>query len=307
MSALRLIGAPAVPARLRTVFCTSGGLYGALVLERLRACRQLEICGIVRSSRVLEPHFGFVRGAMAQIRRSGLRYALYLWCATTLADALCALRGMTAAARAGDAPARRLTTRDLNDPEGRAFLAERAPHLLVCAFFNQRLRPEVLAAPTRGCLNIHPSLLPDAKGVDPVFQSMLHGAPPLGVTVHFMNAEFDAGRIVAQQAVVARPGASVFEATALLFRVGADMLAGAIDRITAGYAGVPQSGIGNYQSWPSAAETAALRRQGGALVRGSDLIRLALGRLPRDLQPVALTVIIAADKRKPHRLPGSSI
>jgi hypothetical protein len=85
------------------------------------------------------------------------------------------------------------------------------------------------------------------------------------------------------------------------------MLAGAIDRITAGYAGVPQSGIGNYQSWPSAAETAALRRQGGALVRGSDLIRLALGRLPRDLQPVALTVIIAADKRKPHRLPGSSI
>ncbi len=281
MSAPGVIGAAAEPARLRTVFCTCGGLYGALVLERLRACRELEICGIVRSSRVLDPRFGFIRGALAQIRRSGLRYAVYLWCATTLADALCALRG-TAAAPRDEPRARCLTTRDLNDPQGRAFLAERAPHLLISAFFNQRLRPEALAVPTRGCLNIHPSLLPDAKGVDPVFQSLLHGAPPLGVTVHFMNAEFDAGRILAQQSVAAHPGASVFEATALMFRVGAELLAGAIDRVIAGHAGVPQSGSGTYQSWPSAADTAALRRQGGALVRWLDLIRLARGRLPRD-------------------------
>jgi len=276
-----VIGAAAAPARLRTVFCTSGGLYGALVLERLRACRQLEICGIIRSSRVLDPRFGFLRGAIAQIRRSGLRYAVYLWCATTLADALCALRGRRAAALPGEAPARRLTTRDVNDAEGRTFLAERAPHLLISAFFNQRLRPDVLAVPTHGCLNIHPSLLPDAKGVDPVFQSMLHGTPPLGVTVHFMNPEFDAGRIVAQTAVAAPPGASVFETTALLFRVGAEVLAGAIDRVTAGDAGVAQIGTGNYQSWPSAADTAALRRRGGALLRSIDLIRLARGRFPR--------------------------
>jgi methionyl-tRNA formyltransferase len=282
LSAPGVIGAAAGPARLRTVFCTSGGLYGALVLNRLRACKQLEICGIIRSSRVLDPRFGFVRGAITQIRLSGLRYAMYLWCATTLADALNALRGTTVAALPDDTPARHLTTRDLNDPQGRAFLIERAPHLLISAFFNQRLRPEALAVPTRGCLNIHPSLLPDSKGVDPVFQSLLHGAPALGVTVHFMNAEFDAGRILAQQSVAARPGASVFEATALLFRVGADLLAAGIDRVTAGHAGVPQSGAGNYQSWPSAAETAVLRRQGGALVRGLDLIRLARGRLPRD-------------------------
>jgi methionyl-tRNA formyltransferase len=73
--------------RLRTVFCTCGGLYGALVLRRLRACaHRLEICGIVRSSRVLDPRFGFLKGAVEQIRRSGLAYALYLWCTTTLAD-----------------------------------------------------------------------------------------------------------------------------------------------------------------------------------------------------------------------------
>ena len=56
-------------ARLRTVFCTCGGLFGALVLRRLRACDRLEICAVVRSTRVLDPKFGFLRGAAAQVRR----------------------------------------------------------------------------------------------------------------------------------------------------------------------------------------------------------------------------------------------
>ena len=273
-------GAPA-PSRLRTVFCTCGGLYGALVLARLRACAHLEICGIVRSSRVLNPHFGFLQGPMAQIQRSGLRYAVYLWCATTLADALCALSGLGNRTQPGDTAVRRLTTRDLNDPEGRAFLAECAPDLLISSFFNQRFRAETLVIPTLACLNIHPSLLPDAKGVDPVFQSLLYGGPPLGVTVHFMNTEFDAGRILAQQEVVPRRGASVFELTALLYRDGAELLASSVDRVLAGDTGAAQSGPGSYQSWPTAAETAALRRQGGALLRFMDLVRLTRARLPR--------------------------
>jgi methionyl-tRNA formyltransferase len=274
-------GAPAGPVRLRTVFCTCGGLYGALVLRRLRTCAQLEICGIVRSSRVLDPRFGFLQGAIAQIRRSGLRYALYLWCTTTLADALCALSGLRSPTRPAVAAARRLTTRDLNDAEGRAFLAECAPDLLISSFFNQRFRAETLAIPALACLNIHPSLLPDAKGVDPVFQALLHGGPPLGVTVHFMNPQFDAGRILAQQPVEARRGASVFELTALLYRDGAELLASSLDRLLAGDTGAAQSGPGTYQSWPTAAEIGALRRQGGALLRFMDFVRLMRARLPR--------------------------
>jgi methionyl-tRNA formyltransferase len=268
------------PSRLRTVFCTCGGLYGALVLARLRACADLEICGIVHSSRVLNPRFGFLQGAIAQIRRSGLRYAVYLWCATTLADALCALSGLGNRTQPGGTAVRRLTTRDLNDPEGRAFLAECAPDLLISSFFNQRFRGETLAIPDLACLNIHPSLLPDAKGVDPVFQALLYGGP-LGVTVHFMNTELDAGRILAQQEVVPRRGASVFELTALLYRTGAELLASAVVRVAAGDRGTAQSGPGTYQSWPTAAETAALRRQGGALLRFMDLVRLMRARLPR--------------------------
>lgn len=272
----------AVPARLRTVFCTAGGLYGALVLRRLLACERLEICAVVRSTRVLDAKFGFLRGAAAQIRHSGVIYALYLWCATTLADWLCALSGIGAVpTRSAARGLPVLNTRNVNDTEAQRFLAECAPDLLVSAFFNQRLHAATLALPKRGCLNIHPSLLPVAKGVDPVFQSLLHGAPPLGVTVHFMSAELDAGRIVAQRVIGERPESSVFAATALLFREGAELLTAAIESVAGGATGSPQSGAGSYQSWPTRREVSDLRARGGALLRLTDLLRLARGQLPR--------------------------
>ncbi len=270
--------ASAAPGRLRTVLCTCGGLYGALVLRRLRACDRLEICAVIRSSRVLDPRFGFLRGAAAQIRRSGFVYALYLWCATTLTDWLCAIAGIGAVPARGAAPGLPvLTTRDINDAEGLRFLAACAPDLLVSAFFNQRVHAPALALPKRGCLNIHPSLLPEAKGVDPVFQSLLHGEPPLGVTVHFMTPELDAGRIVAQRSIEGRAGSSVFAATALLFREGAELLAQALEHIAAGATGSPQRGAGSYQSWPTRRELRGLRTRGGALLRWGDLVRLVRG------------------------------
>jgi methionyl-tRNA formyltransferase len=267
-------------ARLRTVVCTCGGLYGALVLRRLRACDRIEICAVIRSTRVLDPRFGFLRGALAQVRRSGIVYAFYLWCTTTLADWLCALGGVGAVPMRGAAPGLSvLATRNINDAEALRFLAECAPDLLISAFFNQRLHAAALALPKRGCINIHPSLLPAAKGVDPVFQSLLHGTPPLGVTVHFMSPELDAGPIVAQRAVEEHPQASVFTATALLFREGAELLTTVIEGIAHGAAGTAPNGAGSYQSWPTRQELSALRARGRSLLRFADLARLARGRL----------------------------
>jgi methionyl-tRNA formyltransferase len=272
--------------RLRTVFCTCGGLHGALVLRRLRACERIEICAVIRSSRVFDSRFGFLRGAVEQIRRTGLRYTLYLWSATTLTDWLCALSGL-GAVPTRDAPGTPVyTTRNLNDAEGLQFLAACEPDLLVSAYFNQLLHAPALALPKLGCLNIHPALLPEAKGVDPVFQSQLNGTPPLGVTVHFMSPEFDAGQIVAQRPLEARRSSleagqistavahrSVFAITAQLFREGAELLANAIESIANGATGTPQSGAGSYQSWPTPGEVRQLRARGGALVRFADLTR----------------------------------
>ena len=272
----RAAAVPGAPARrLRTVLLTRGGVYGARVLERLGSCATIELCGIVRSERVLDARFGFLRGALALIRRCGLVYALYLWCTTTLADWLGASR---AAARApGGTHGRELpihTTRDLNSPEGLKFLARCAPDLLVSAFFDQRLGEAVLAVPARGCVNIHPSCLPEFRGVDPVLQARLARADSLGVTLHWMTPRLDEGAILAQQPLALPARASVLEATAALFAAGAELLAANVGRIARRDPGAPQTAAGSYQSWPTRGEVRALRALGIPLMRGADLTTL---------------------------------
>ena len=50
-------------------------------------------------------------------------------------------------------------------------------------------------------LNIHPSLLPSFRGLDPHEQALRAGVKISGATVHFVIPEIDAGPIVMQGAV----------------------------------------------------------------------------------------------------------
>ncbi len=53
-------------------------------------------------------------------------------------------------------------------------------------------------------LNIHPSLLPSFRGLDPHGQALRAGVKLSGATVHFVTPEMDAGPIVMQGAVTVR-------------------------------------------------------------------------------------------------------
>ncbi len=53
-------------------------------------------------------------------------------------------------------------------------------------------------------LNIHPSLLPSFRGLDPHGQALAAGVKISGATVHFVTPEMDAGPIVMQGAVAVR-------------------------------------------------------------------------------------------------------
>ena len=55
-------------------------------------------------------------------------------------------------------------------------------------------------------LNVHPSLLPEFRGLDAVDRALEAGVDETGVTIHFMVEEVDAGPVVAQEAVAVRPG-----------------------------------------------------------------------------------------------------
>jgi methionyl-tRNA formyltransferase len=75
------------------------------------------------------------------------------------------------------------------------------PDLLFSFYFREILRPEVLALPRRGALNLHGSLLPRYRGRCPVNWVLVNGEHETGVTLHYMDAKPDRGDIVAQRAV----------------------------------------------------------------------------------------------------------
>ena len=54
-------------------------------------------------------------------------------------------------------------------------------------------------------LNVHPSLLPEFRGLRAVERALEAGVAETGVTVHFMVEEVDAGPVVAQEAVPVLP------------------------------------------------------------------------------------------------------
>ena len=54
-------------------------------------------------------------------------------------------------------------------------------------------------------LNIHPSLLPDLKGLHTHQRALAEGRPEHGCTVHYVSAELDSGPIVAQARVPVLP------------------------------------------------------------------------------------------------------
>ena len=130
-----------------------------LVLRRLRACERLEICAVVRSTRVLDPTIRLLarrRGAGAP-QRHRLR-TLFVVCDDP--RRLVMRPGAAARPSRPDPAARRLPvlrTRNINDTEGLQFLAACEPDLLISAFFNQRLHARGARAPDAR-LPEHPSL-----------------------------------------------------------------------------------------------------------------------------------------------------
>ncbi len=73
---------------------------------------------------------------------------------------------------------------------------------LICLAGYMRIIGDVLLEEFGGrIVNIHPSLLPAFRGVDAIGQAMDYGVKIYGVTIHYVDATLDGGRIIAQVAV----------------------------------------------------------------------------------------------------------
>lgn len=124
----------------------------------------------------------------------------------------------------------------LRDGAALALIRELAPELIVVAAYGRILPDDILAAPGKGCINVHSSLLPKYRGAAPINWAILNGEKETGVTIMHMAHDLDAGDIIAQRATPIGPDETAPELYARLAELGGALLAETVERIAAGTA-----------------------------------------------------------------------
>lgn len=77
-------------------------------------------------------------------------------------------------------------------------IADYAAEILLVIAFGRILPTSLLAIPPRGCINLHPSLLPRWRGAAPIARAIENGDSLSGISLIEMNEEPDAGDILIQ-------------------------------------------------------------------------------------------------------------
>ena len=163
----------------------------------------------------------------------------------------------------------------LSDPATVAALAELRPDVACAACFPQRIPAALLRLPPHGCLNIHPSLLPAYRGPAPLFWAFRNGESTIGVTVHFMDQDFDTGDIAAQAPLSLEDGVGGAQADRMCAALGGRLLAEVLSRLRQGsLERRPQPDGGSYDGWPAPADwtisTSWSARRAFNFMRGTD-------------------------------------
>ncbi|MBL7183319.1 MAG: methionyl-tRNA formyltransferase [Anaerolineae bacterium] len=118
----------------------------------------------------------------------------------------------------------------LRQPDVVAELTALAPEAIVVAAYGQILPAQVLAIPSRGCLNVHASLLPRYRGAAPVAAAILAGEEETGVTVMLMDEGMDTGPILSQATCPVFPQDTRESLSARLAQLGADLMMDTLPR-----------------------------------------------------------------------------
>ncbi|MEG2173859.1 MAG: methionyl-tRNA formyltransferase [Oscillospiraceae bacterium] len=103
-----------------------------------------------------------------------------------------------------------------------------APELIIVTAYGKLLPPAVLVIPTRGCVNVHGSLLPRYRGAAPIQRAIINQESVTGVTIMNMAAGLDTGDILLRRETPIGPdetAGALFDRLSLL---GADALSEAL-------------------------------------------------------------------------------
>jgi len=122
----------------------------------------------------------------------------------------------------------------LKSAEAQEELAGIGADVMIVVAYGLLLPPEILGIPTRGCLNVHASLLPRWRGAAPIQRAIEAGDRETGVTIMQMDAGLDTGDML----LVSKCGIDADETSASLHdklaEIGPPALLKTLEQLAAG-------------------------------------------------------------------------
>ncbi|MBE6924470.1 MAG: methionyl-tRNA formyltransferase [Ruminococcaceae bacterium] len=113
-------------------------------------------------------------------------------------------------------------------------LRQLQPDVCAVVAYGQLLPQSVLDVPSRGCINIHASVLPAYRGSAPYQWAVLDGLKETGVTAMYLCRKMDAGDIIDVSKTPIGPDETAGELLDRLAVLGANLLSKTLSRFAAG-------------------------------------------------------------------------
>ena len=85
------------------------------------------------------------------------------------------------------------------------------PDVICICHFQKLISNEIIKIPKFGCINLHPSLLPEYRGMSPQHWPIINGEKKTGITIHFVDNGIDTGNIIVQKELDLSGSEYVFE------------------------------------------------------------------------------------------------
>ena len=110
-------------------------------------------------------------------------------------------------------------------------LKDMNPDVICVVAYGKIIPKEILEIPKYGCVNVHPSLLPQYRGSAPIQWAILNGDKETGVTTMYLDEGMDSGDIILQTKTSIDKDETSGELWDRLSKIGAELLVETLEKI----------------------------------------------------------------------------
>jgi len=122
----------------------------------------------------------------------------------------------------------------IKDPEVFKRLERLEPDIIITVAYGGFLPENILSLPPHGCINIHPSLLPEYRGATPINHALFDGKRYTGLTIAKMVTRMDSGPVLLQKEVPVRDEDNYTSLSERLANIGAELLIETLTKLERG-------------------------------------------------------------------------